>query len=59
MRDDSRTRTASQTRIQNRKEAYTPMGIKMDARQYIRIRGANENNLKISTWTSREMNWSY
>lgn len=29
-----------------RKELYTPMGIKMDARQYIRIRGANENNLK-------------
>ena len=24
----------------------TDMGTKMDARQYIRIRGANENNLK-------------
>ena len=44
--DDSRTRAASQTRIHNRKESYTNMGIKMDARQYIRIRGANENNLK-------------
>ena len=32
------------------------MGKKMDARQYIKIRGANENNLKN---ISQEMNWLF
>lgn len=32
---------------------------KMRPREYIKIRGAAEHNLKISMWISREMNWSF
>ena len=35
------------------------MGKKMDARQYIKIRGANENNLKNIDVISQEMNWLF
>ena len=36
------------------------MGKKMDARQYIKIRGANENNLKeYRCKISQEMNWLF
>ena len=35
------------------------MGKKMDARQYIKIRGANENNLKNIDVDIPEMNWLF